>query len=156
MNHFFTPELLWVLAGIAMLFLELFMPGLVIIFFGGGALLTALATALGLTPTPAAQLVFFLASSLLLLALLRRLLQKVFRGRVLEGQAEHGFEVEVGRVVEVREAIEPRAERGKVFYQGALWPARATTPIAAGDSARIVGRDNITLLVEAVEPRKEE
>jgi membrane protein implicated in regulation of membrane protease activity len=154
MDTVFTPELLWVLAGIVMLSLELFIPGLVIIFFGGGALLTALATALGLTRTFSAQLLLFIVSSLLLLALLRRLFQKIFIGKLFEGQAEPSFDVEIGRLVDVREAIAPETNRGKVFYHGAQWEARSADAIPAGGRARIVGRDNITLLVEKINPEE--
>lgn len=156
MNSFFSPELLWVLAGIGMLFLELFLPGLVIIFFGGGALLTALATALGLTPTLAAQLLLFIISSLVLLAVLRRMVQKIFRGKIFAGKVESSFDAEIGRLVEVHETIDPNTERGKVFYQGSLWPARAKDAIPAGCSARITGRDNITLLVEKIDSQTKE
>jgi inner membrane protein len=156
MDTFFSPELLWVLVGLVMLFLELFLPGLVIIFFGGGALLTALATALGLTPTLTSQLLLFIVSSLALLAVLRRMLQKIFRGKTFAARNEAGFDAEIGRLVEVREAIDPRTERGRVFYQGSLWPARSGEFIDAGVSARIIGRDNITLLVEKIDsPTKE-
>jgi membrane-bound serine protease (ClpP class) len=55
-----------------------------------------------------------------------------------------GSESMVGAVGEVREAIAPE---GLVFVQGALWKASASSPIPAGSTVRVVGRDGLQLQV---------
>ena len=44
--------------------------------------------------------------------------------------------------------IEPGEVGGKVRYQGALWSAQADERIPPGESVRIKGCDNLTLIVE--------
>lgn len=150
------PELVWALLGIVLIFCEFIIPGLVIAFFGGGALITALTTWLGLTPSLALQLLVFMVSSLLLLGLLRRFLKRTFLGSEKEGSEGMNFNVEIGKIVPVVEFIEPGVVGGKVRYQGAPWSARSTESVAPGESVRITGCDNLTLIVEKVEKINEE
>src|SRR5512139_3790449 len=71
---------LWVLAGIALLVVEMLTPGgLFALFFGVGALCTAVLAAAGLGAT--VQWLAFTAVSLLLLATLRRTLQERLQTR---------------------------------------------------------------------------
>lgn len=55
----------------------------------------------------------------------------------------------VGQVVSARTAIAPA---GKVFVDGALWDARSSAPVAAGESVEIVGIDGLTLVVRPAGP----
>ena len=50
-----APEITWAVLGIIFIFVEFFIPGLVIAFFGVGALLTSLTTLLGITNSLASQ-----------------------------------------------------------------------------------------------------
>jgi membrane-bound ClpP family serine protease len=47
----------------------------------------------------------------------------------------------------VGEAREEIAPEGLVFVAGALWRATATTPIHAGSTVRVVGRNGLQLQV---------
>ncbi len=144
-------EVVWAILGIVLVFFEFFVPGLVIAFFGVGALITALTTWMGLSPSLAPQLLVFIVSSILLLMLLRRYLKGIFLGGAKEQKSKIDFTVEVGKIIPVIEYIQPGEVGGKVRYQGTLWSAGAEEPIPPGESVRILGCENITLIVERVE-----
>ncbi|MCP4213741.1 MAG: NfeD family protein [bacterium] len=144
-------ELIWAILGIIFIFCEFIIPGLVIAFFGVGALITALTTWLSITPELSHQLVMFIISSLLLLGFLRRYLKPIFMGAATRVGEKTNFDVEIGKIVPVTEYIQPGEVGGKVRYQGTGWSATASEPIAPGESVRIIGADNLTLLVEKVE-----
>jgi membrane-bound serine protease (ClpP class) len=55
-----------------------------------------------------------------------------------------GVGVLVGQVVAARTALSPT---GKIFVDGALWEARSSEPIAAGELVEIVGLDGLSVLV---------
>ncbi|WP_028317528.1 NfeD family protein [Desulfobulbus elongatus] len=147
-----SPVLLWFLAGIVFLALELVLPGLVVFFFGLGAWCAALA--LYLVPMPlAAQFLVFLAASLLSLLLLRSALKKVFLGRTLDTDAmDKG--VPAGATGEVIADILPPAA-GTVKYGGSFWQATADVPLTKGTVVRIVAKSNLTVTVSPVAPEGE-
>jgi membrane protein implicated in regulation of membrane protease activity len=146
----FSIGFLWTLGGILLIFVELFYPHFVLAFFGGGALVTALTTALGLTTGLAAQLAVFIVSSLLLLFLLRRYLKKILTGNMKDIDDAQLFDLEIGKIVLVVDAIDPEKGYGKVKYHGTHWDAMASEFIAAGESVRVTGRSNLTLRVEKI------
>jgi len=146
----FSIVFLWTLAGIVLIFVELFVPHFVIAFFGGGALVTALTTAVGLTTSLASQLVVFIVSSLLLLFLLRRYLKKTLTGNMKDSDDQQPFDLEIGKIVTVVRDIDPHTGFGKVKYLGTQWDAMAAEFISAGESVRLVGGSNLTLRVERV------
>jgi membrane protein implicated in regulation of membrane protease activity len=150
----FTIEFLWTLAGILLIFVELFVPHFVLAFFGGGALITALATAVGLTPSPASQLAVFIVSSLLLLFLLRRYLKKTMTGNMKDTDDAQAFNLDIGKIVPVVRDIDPHRGHGKVKYLGTHWEAMAEEFIGEGESVRIVGGSNLTLRVERINKEK--
>ena len=147
-NITISVEFLWTLAGILFIFVELVYPHLVLAFFGAGALATALCTVLGITRNLASQLIVFMVSSLLLLFLLRRYLKKTLTGKLQDRNDAQMFDLEIGKLVSVIGEIDPEKGKGKVKYHGTLWDAEAVDFIAAGESARIIGMNNLTLRVE--------
>jgi membrane-bound serine protease (ClpP class) len=56
-----------------------------------------------------------------------------------------GAQTLLGRTASVIRALDPE---GQVKIDGEIWAARASTPAAVGDTVRIVGRDNLVLVVE--------
>jgi membrane protein implicated in regulation of membrane protease activity len=144
----FTIEFLWTLAGILLVFVELIYPHFVLAFFGGGALVTALTTAIGITPSLPSQLAVFIVSSLLLLFLLRRYLKKTLTGNMKDTDDAQGFNLDIGKIVQVVRDIDPHKGHGKVKYQGTQWDATADEFIPEGESVRITGGRNLTLKVE--------
>jgi len=59
------PKLIWFLIGVGLLLLEFTAPGLVILFFGIGALITSISCWLGLAETMPVQVLIFSAASML-------------------------------------------------------------------------------------------
>ena len=145
----FSPVLIWFLAGVVFLALELVLPGLVVFFFGVGAWCTALAVALYPVPL-AGQIMVFLAASILSLLLLRSFFKKVFLGRKLDTDAmERG--VLPGATGEVIADILPPAP-GTVKYGGSFWQATAEVSLVKGTVVRIAEKTNLTLKVSPVKP----
>ncbi|MCK4766297.1 MAG: NfeD family protein [Candidatus Aminicenantes bacterium] len=145
------PEIIWAILGVVLIFVEFFIPGLVIAFFGVGALVTGLTTWIGLSSSLTMQMLVFITSSILLLVFLRKYVKRVFLGKSQTKDRYTNFNIELGKIVPVLEFIQPGEVGGKVRYQGSNWSARADDPIAPGESVKIIGRDNITLIVKKVE-----
>ncbi|NIM12204.1 MAG: NfeD family protein [Candidatus Aminicenantes bacterium] len=153
MSSFFeslSPEIIWIILGIIFIFVEFFIPGLVIAFFGVGALITALTTWIKLTTSLTSQLLVFILSSVLFLVFLRKYVKRTFLGRTKGDESERNFNIEIGKIIPVVEFIQPGEVGGKVRYMGTTWSASASEPIAPGDSVEIIGNDGLTLIVEKV------
>ena len=143
----FNPVLIWFLAGLALVLFEFTVPGVILVFFGLGAWITALTTWAGLTGSWTSQLLTFSISSVVLLALLRRWFRVRFFGHLTGGQdPENNLDEFKGQVVTVTVEIDPDAG-GKVKYMGADWSDRCDTPLLAGSRAVIRSIDGITLVV---------
>lgn len=143
----FSPVLLWFLAGIVFLALELVLPGLIVFFFGIGAWCAALAVYLFPVPLTT-QLLIFLVASLAALALLRSTLKKVFLGRTLDVDAMNST-VPADATGEVIDDIVPPAT-GTIKYAGSFWQATAEVPLSKGTIVRIVEKTNLTVKVAPV------
>ena len=130
----FSPVLIWFLAGIVFLALELVLPGLVVFFFGVGAWCVALAVALYPVPL-VGQFMAFMTASLLSLLLLRSFFKKVFHGRKRDTDAMEGG-IQAGATGEVIADILPPAP-GTVKYGGSFWRATAEVPLVKGTVVRI-------------------
>jgi membrane protein implicated in regulation of membrane protease activity len=134
---------MWVLFGIGLLVVEMVTPGgLFALFFGVGALGTAVVAALG---APAiVQWVLFTAISLVLLATLRRTLQEKLRSPTTAVDALVGQEVILlGEI--------PAGGEGQAELRGVPWKARAAsaTSLPAGQRCRVERIDGLTLWVRA-------
>jgi membrane protein implicated in regulation of membrane protease activity len=141
----FLP-LLWLLAGVLLIGLELLTPGFVVIFFGIGALLTGLLSLLipGLSASVLLQFLIWGGSSLLSLFALRRFFKRTFRGKEIEDNGQDEF---VGQTAQVTEAITQK-KPGRVSFQGTTWKAVTyDSDLTAGDSVEIMKKDNLTLIV---------
>ncbi|MCD4829961.1 MAG: NfeD family protein [Candidatus Cloacimonetes bacterium] len=145
-----SPALIWFIVGIALILAEFIMPGLIVAFFGLGALVAALTTVIGLTTSFTWQMVVFIVVAVASLFLLRRFLKKTFLGKT-EGRDVEEFNVDIGKIVPVTEEINALHGTGRVKYQGTPWKATCEDIIPEGDNVRITGKDNITLLVEKVD-----
>ena len=143
LEMFKTPSTLWILTGLILLILEFTVPGLIIFFFGVGAILTGL-LCLVVDLSFNTQLAFFTINSIAMLLLLRRFLKPIL-SPARESDTPNIEEFK-GEAATVTEAIHP--ERcGKVEFHGAEWRAKASTALAAGDRVTITARDNLTLTV---------
>jgi inner membrane protein len=142
-----NPVLIWFIVGAILCLVEMVIPGLVLFFFGLGAMLTALL--IWIIPLSLSfQLFAFLVFSLALLLLLRKKFSSVFVGRNrTPGTSDEYLEGYVGMNAVVIQEIKPGIA-GKVDFRGSSWLAVSDQAISEGDNVEITGRDNITLKVK--------
>ncbi len=139
--------LIWFLVGIGLLLLEFVAPGLVILFFGIGGLITSLAHSLGFADSLQSQLLIFSIASIATLLLLRKYLKAWFVGDSENEPDEMETEF-IGQTVKVVVAIPEGTSRGKVELKGADWNAKSKTTHAVGEMVTVIDRDGLTLTVE--------
>ena len=143
-----TAEIVWFIIGLVLMLAELVTPGFVIVFFGVGGWVTAIALALGLVTSLNGQLIVFLSSSLLSLLLFRKQGKEYFTGKI-SGRLQPGQsldDVKGAKAVVVSE-IKPNAG-GKVEFNGTQWQAESDTQIQKGTTVEIVERTNLILKVK--------
>jgi membrane protein implicated in regulation of membrane protease activity len=141
-------QTLWLLAGVLLILTEFFAPGVIIVFFGVGAILTAITTSFGWTPGVGSQAAVFAVSSVVLLFGLRRYVKKWFVGDAtnFNGESDDDF---TGREARVVGALPGRGGDGLVEIKGANWKARSEAPIPAGETVIIERREGLTFYVRA-------
>ncbi len=129
------PWLWWFILGVALFFLELAMPGFIVLFFGIGCLVTSavlLAVDLSLTW----QVVLFIVASLASILLLRKYFIRVFAGQTDEASNDLDDFPANAQAVVVKAIQPPR--RGRIQHRGSLWAAEADEPVAAGETVTLV------------------
>lgn len=140
---------LWIYSGLALLLLELVVPGFILCFFGLAAMTVGgIAFLFGDAFGLRGQMAAFSALSVLYIVLLRRWLKSVFAGSKVTTATD--FENEyVGRVGKVTVAIEPPLV-GRVMIGDAEWAASSDAPLAEGTNVKVVAQENLTLRVAAL------
>ncbi|MFP4459866.1 MAG: NfeD family protein [Candidatus Zixiibacteriota bacterium] len=155
MENFLSPALIWFAVGILFLFLEFAVPGVILFFFGSGALLTAILSWIGILDSLPGQMLFFIASSVILLITLRRYLKNTFMGRAKGNTNNRGEMSEfIGKRGKVIRRIVPDSSGGRIKFKGTDWNAEADETIEVGKFVRIISYDNITLKVEPISSEK--
>lgn len=142
---FLNPIFVWAVIGLLLVGSEFLVPGLVIIFFGVGALLTSVLAAIvpGLKSNVAFQILIWLGASGFSLALLRKYFSRVFKGKTL---IEDGSKSS-GKSATVIEAISPERP-GRVRFEGTTWNASSyTESFEPGETVEILKEDGLTFIV---------
>lgn len=138
----------WIVLGFALIVLELFIPGLVVIFLGAGALIVAFLQWIGLLESWPASISAWIGSSVLFLVFLRGLCKKFLPGEVSKGNVDEDDEA-FGAVVDVMDTVRSDNAEGRIKFRGTTWSAKCIEgKIKAGEKAKIVYRDNMTWIVE--------
>ena len=132
-----APYMIWLYVGLAFAGLELAVPGLILIFFGLGAWVTALFAFIH--PFSLAwQLGVFSAASVISLLALRKYVKSVFQGK--SGRDEEEVEDDdLGKRATVTQETGPDAP-GQIKHRGSFWPAVSDKVIPAGTAVKITGR----------------
>lgn len=147
-GSFLNGYAFWLLLGLALLISEFFVPGLVAVFFGLGALVVGLLTMFGVIDSLAAQLLCFALVSLAALFGLRRHCTRWLKGAV-GGRAGHDLDSSGllnQRVTVLTDFVDGI---GDVQLNGAKWDAESSDPLRAGDTAWVIGFSGIVLKVAA-------
>lgn len=139
---------LWLAIGLVCIITELFIPGLVVIFVGLGALTVASGIYLGYVNNITTQLSTFFISSLIYLLTLRMIFIHYFPTNAQKENIDEDENV-FGQVALVVELI-PAHGVGRIQHSDSTWPARSHSDfeIAKGAKVKIIGRENITWIVE--------
>ncbi len=132
----------WIIAGLLMMILELFIPGVVIGFFGAGAILTGIIGYFIEMPWQF-EVLIFLVLSLAMLQFLRKYVIKKLNKKDRSGETEDI----IGAEALVAEIITPE-KPGKVQYRGSLWRAESDEIIEANTRVRIITKRSIVLIVK--------
>lgn len=142
------PQYVWIIVGIVIMSMELFLPGFILCFFGLGAVLTGLLMIfihMGVNT----QLILFAILSIILLVSFRRYAQGYFTGRVSNKDPKGApMENHAGETAIVAEDIIPDSPRGKVEFNGTMWNADADVEILKGAKVTIVERHGLTFKVK--------
>ncbi|MEP4078177.1 NfeD family protein [Haloferula sp.] len=141
-----NPTTLWFIAGAFLILAEFMVPGVVLVFFGVGALTTSLTTWLGFTESLASQTLTFGASSVIFLFTLRKLVKGWFVGKSEDenGDLDDDF---TGREAKVTSDIPGPGMDGRIEIKGSEWKARAENTIVAGTTVIIDSREGLTFHV---------
>lgn len=140
------PAVIWMICGIVGLVLELIVPGLIIVFFGIGALTTAFAL-LGLDLSLSKQLTIFFATSGVSLILFRKSLKKKFFDSTHDNKSELDDEFLEKQATAL---IDFKQNQGKIEFKGTSWKAISTEKIIKGQLVKIISKDSITLTVKPI------
>ena len=141
---------LWLSSGIFFTAIEFLVPGLVMVFVGLGALTVALGMHLGYIDEIVQQFITFFISSIIYLLTLRFLVLRFVPSVTRKENIDEDEEV-MGSNVEIVADINS-GEFGRVEHSGSSWQARAEgdQTILKGEQVKIIGRDNITWIVQKI------
>ena len=141
---------IWLGSGIFLMAIEFLVPGLVMVFVGLGALTVALGMQLGYIDEIPQQFTTFFISSIIYLLTLRFLVLRFVPSVTRKANIDEDEEV-MGSIVELVADINS-GEFGRVEHSGSSWQARAEgdQTILKGEQVKIIGRDNITWIVQKI------
>ena len=138
----------WLGFGIAMVLAEAILPGLVSIFVGMGALTVAALMHYHYLDNISSQFLAWFISSIVYIFSLRMLAMKYYPTDTVVQKTDDDVAV-IGQLVEVVETI-PCDGTGRIAHSDSTWNAisKESQEIQSGEEVKVIGRDNITWLVE--------
>ena len=141
---------LWLGSGIFLMAIEFLVPGLVMVFVGLGSLTVVFGMHFGYIDGILQQFITFFISSIIYLLTLRFLVLRFVPSVTRKENIDEDEEV-MGSIVELVEDINS-GEFGRVEHSGSSWQARAEgdQTILKGEQVKIIGRDNITWIVQKI------
>ena len=141
---------LWLGSGIFFLAIEFLVPGLVMVFVGLGSLTVVFGMHFGYIDGILQQFITFFISSIIYLLTLRFLVLRFVPSVTRKENIDEDEEV-IGSIVEIVADINS-GEFGRVEHSGSSWQARVEgdQTILKGEQAKIIGRDNITWIVQKI------
>ena len=139
---------LWLSSGIFLIAVEFLVPGLVMVFVGLGALTVALGMHFGHVDGVLEQFITFFVGSIIYLLTLRFLVLRFVPSATRKENIDEDEEV-MGSIVEIVADINS-GEFGRIEHSGSTWQACAEgdQTILKGEQVKIIGRDNITWIVQ--------
>ena len=141
---------LWLGSGIFLMAIEFLVPGLVLVFVGLGSLTVVFGMHFGYIDGILQQFITFFISSIIYLLTLRFLVLRFVPSVTRKENIDEDEEV-MGSIVEIVADINS-GEFGRIEHSGSSWQARAEgdQTILKGEQVKIIGRDNITWIVQKI------
>jgi len=141
---------LWLGSGIFLMAIEFLSPGLVMVFVGLGSLTVVFGMHFGYIDGILQQFTTFFISSIIYLLTLRFLVLRFVPSVTRKENIDEDEEV-MGSIVEIVAEI-TSGEFGRVEHSGSSWQARAEgdQTILKGEQVKIIGRENITWIVQKI------
>jgi membrane protein implicated in regulation of membrane protease activity len=140
-------ELYWLISGIALIVLELVVPGAILMFLGAGALVVAFLLWIGTLDHWMGAFTTWFLVSLLLIIVFRSMVQRFSGGTSERGSTDEDRDA-AGTEVTVIETIRPD-NQGRIRYRGTTWPAICHDQVLEADAkAKLVRRENLAWVVE--------
>ena len=139
-----SPTFWWIIIGLTLILCEFAVPGLILFFFGIGAIITGLFALF--IPSLNLQLALFALFSLLSLFGLRRILKPMFTGNTTDRNTDYMPEGMIGQRCTVETLIQPDSA-GKVILNGASWRAESNETLQPGTRVIIQEQRSLTLIV---------
>lgn len=144
--------LIFLAVGLLLVAFELFVPGLVVVFAGLGAIAVAILRYVGVVEGLPASFITWMVSSVVMVLALRGTLRRWFppeESRHVDNEDLDLFGKVVDVLEEVSEATPGVEPSGRVRFGGTTWPAAtAEGTIPKGAKARLVYRDSLAWIVE--------
>lgn len=140
---------LWLVLGLVLALAEIIIPGGILVNLAIASFIVAFGVGFNFLTTWVAVLTTWFISATLLLFIIYFFTDKLFKsGQRVDNVYE---EVDIyGKEVLVTETIGPGQNQGRVEFQGTSWSALSDgSEISAGNTATIVCKENISLIVEA-------
>lgn len=136
---------IWLICGVVGLALELVLPGLIVLFFGCGALITGIAAWIFPSLQIEGQLLTFVISSVVLLLVFRKMLKNRFFTVSKESDDELADEYIGKTAIALVDFVNGR---GSVEFKGSQWESLSSDDIKKGDQVLISQRESIQLTVK--------
>ena len=130
--------LIWFLIGIPFFAAEMAIPGFILFFFGIGAWLVSLATAIFPGMTFNEQIVLFTISSIGSLLVLRNYLKNIFLGVQDEGDDSYDPLKDGDNLAIVTKAIKGGGSYGEIKFKGTFYKAKSDEDIKVDQDVKVV------------------
>ena len=141
----------WIAIGLGLMGLEALVPGFVIFWFGAGAMLVALLTALGVYADQAWQWASFFLSSLVFLGIWHAILRPRFGRKTVDETRDPTVSGQTGSVVrEIRPGVPGEVELSVPLYGIRRWQAMADGILAEGTRVTVIQAEGVRLSVRPV------
>ncbi|MCL2917775.1 NfeD family protein [Shewanella litorisediminis] len=148
--EFSNPVLIWAGIGVVLMLAEVIVPGGIVILLGASCLLVSGALALGLVDGFVQSMTLWFIASMVLLLGFRHITQRVVGGDSHVDNTDEALDI-YNQTALVKADIGPGEKAGRVEFQGADWPALGDgSLIPSGTQVRVICRENISLIVEAL------
>lgn len=142
MDGVYIYETIWVIAIILFLVIEELTPGLISIWFAGGALGALITAVLGFGSC--VQIITFILASAILIIALREVALKSFKTRAEKTDIDRIL----GKTVTITKVSDKNKCEATVMINDVEWKVRGEDELNEGDSVKIVSVEGVRLIVE--------